>query len=221
MANNISLITKYLPEAVDKVFAEESKSAILNNGAKWTDLNFKQAGYIRIASILMDGLSDYHRVNSGDGAVNGTHFNTPRDGFEKGNADLSWEIFQLRYDRGKQFQIDAMDNEETAGLMIGNLLTEFLRTKVVPETDELCFATLVSKCKASLGNLNVDKTITANKIIEDFNKAFVWLVDHEVPEEDQVIFVSPEVWGLILNTTELNKFITQNDLKSEITNDVK
>ena len=42
MANSIQLIEKYLPQAVDKVFAEESKTALLVNGTKWLDINFKR-----------------------------------------------------------------------------------------------------------------------------------------------------------------------------------
>ena len=218
MANNINLIEKYLPQAVDKVFAMESRSKILDNGAKFMDLNFKEAGYVKIASILMDGLSDYHRVNSGDGTTTGTHYHSSnkRDGYEKGNAELTWELFQLRFDRGKQFQIDAMDDEETAGLMIGNLLSEFIRTKVVPEVDALTFGTLAGKCSVSLGNLKTEDTIEDNTIIKDLNDAFVWLADHEVPDEDQVIFVNPTVWGQMLNTTEIEKRISQSEFKDNV-----
>ena len=139
MANNFNLITKYLPEALDKVFAAESKTALLENGGKWVDLNFKEAGYVKVANILMDGLSDYYRVNhiavanSDDYShYNGQNGEGARDGFAKGNAALNWELFKLQYDRGKMFEIDRMDDEETAGLLIANLLTEFLRTRVIP-----------------------------------------------------------------------------------------
>ena len=59
MANSIAVITKYLPKVVDRVFAEESKTALLMSGGKYIDINFKEAGYVKSFSILMDGLSDY------------------------------------------------------------------------------------------------------------------------------------------------------------------
>ena len=113
MANNFNLITKYLPEALDKVFAAESKTALLENGGKWVDLNFKEAKYVKVANILMDGLSDYYRVNhvgvansldyAHDNQNNGADY---RDGYARGNAQLTWELFELKYDRAKQFLVD-------------------------------------------------------------------------------------------------------------------
>lgn len=213
MANNFALITKYLQSAIDTVFATESKTNVLVNGSKYIDVNFKEAGYVKVMSLLMDGLSDYYRVNNG--LTGSDYSNYPSsDGYKVGNVQSSWEIFKLRYDRGKQFQVDDMDNEEQAGLVIGNLLTEFLRTKVVPEVDATRFSIIASKASASLGNLTTE-TIGANQIIARFNEGFKWLTEHEVPAEEQVIFVSPDVMALIRNTNEISKFITQGDYKAE------
>lgn len=221
MANNIQLIEKYLPEVVDKVLATESKTALLENGQKFIDLNFKEAGYVRILSILMDGLSDYYRVNhvgvagslayAHDNQNNGADF---RDGYARGNTSATWEIFQLQYDRGKQFLIDYLDNEETAGSIIANLLGEFLRTKVIPEIDALRFSKIAGKANAGLGNL-VTETSFTNTILAKWNTAFEWLTEHEVPEEDQVIFCSPSIYTELQNSTELTRYITQEDFRSE------
>lgn len=221
MANSIAVITKYLPKVVDRVFAEESKTALLMSGGKYIDINFKEAGYVKIFSILMDGLSDYYRANhvgvenslaySHDNQNNGANF---RDGYARGNVSGDWEIFKLRYDRGKQFVVDNMDNEETAGQIIANLLAEFLRTKVVPEVDIVRFSTIASKCNATLGNL-VTETITENTALKNIITAQEWLKEHEVPESDQILFVSPAFNTLLQNSTELTKFITQADFKSE------
>ena len=116
MANVFAKIEKYMQDAIDTVFAEDSKTKILENGSKFIDVNFKEAGYVKVMSLLMDGLSDYYRVNSGVTASDNVHYQGgSADGYKKGNAEGSWEIFQLNYDRGKQFQIDNMDDEESAG----------------------------------------------------------------------------------------------------------
>ena len=53
-----------------------------------------------------------------------------------------------------------------------------------------------------------DAVVTnANQIIGKFNSAFEWLAEHEVPEEEQVIFVNPAVMTLIRNTDELKKLL--------------
>lgn len=221
MPNNIQRIEKWLPNVVDTVFATESKTLLLENGSKFIDVNFKEAGYVKILNILMDGLSDYYRVNHSAQANslayahdNQNNGSGARDGYARGSVDATWEMFKLEYDRGKQFVVDEMDNEETAGAVIANLLTEFIRTKVVPEVDALRFSKIAGKCNTTLGNL-VSESISANTIISKFNDAFEWLFEHEVPEEEQVIFVSPAVQKLIYSTTELNKFIVQEDFRSE------
>lgn len=219
MANNFTAITKYITQAVDTVFAEESKTALLENGQKFINVNFDEAGYVKVLSILMDGLSDYYRVNGGTVANSYAHHQDAQgDGYHKGNVDTSWEIFKLRYDRGKQFQIDARDDEESASLIIGNLLTEFLRTHVVPEVDAMRFSAIAGKCYESLGNL-ANATPTATKgntgIIHLLNVGFEWLSQHEVPSEDQIIFVSPSVMTLLKETNELTHFISQEDMRSD------
>lgn len=217
MANNFQLITKYMKDAVDTVFAQESKTRVLENGSKFIDVNFKEAGYVKIFSILMDGLSDYYRVNNGLGSANNGFATYPsNDGYKIGDAAGKWELFQLQYDRGKQFRVDDMDNEETAGMIIGNLLTEFLRTKVVPEVDAVRFSKMVAKTSVSLGNY-VSETIAANTIISKFNDAYEWLSEHEVPEEEQVIFVNPSIMTKIRNTTELYKRLSQAEYRGDVT----
>lgn len=214
MANSIGLITKYMQEAIDTVLTQEAKTNVLVNGSKFIDLNFKETGYVKVMSLLMDGLSDYYRVNNGLGSASNGYSTYPsNDGYKVGDTSAKWELFQLEYDRGRQFRVDNMDNEETAGLVIGNLLAEFLRTKVVPEVDAVRFSKMAKKCNVALGNL-VSETINANQIIGRFNSAFEWLFEHGVPEEEQVIFVSPNVMTLIRNTTELYKRLTQDEYRN-------
>lgn len=221
MANYFARIEKYMSNAVDTVFATESKTALLENGAKYIDLDFKEAGYVKILSILMDGLSDYYRVGhiGVEGSESYSHDNSyngvgTRDGYDRGNVQGTWEIFKLEYDRGRQFLVDNMDNEEMAGQIIANLLSEFLRTKVVPEVDAVRFSKIAKKCNSGLGNL-VKETVGEDEIISKFNTAFEWLTENEVPEEDQVIFVNPKIYTKIMSTSELNKYIVQQDFTNE------
>lgn len=242
--NSFELIEKYLPKAIDKYFFEDAKSAILEQGSKFIDVKFDQTGYVKIASILMDGLSDYYAtqqpsmdhlnpVNSVPGPVfGGNPSNTGRpldpanyaayagntgsgmrDGFALGNTTVQWEIFRLQWVRGKQFRIDYIADEETAGIVIGNAVEEFNRAKVIPEVDVCRFGVIADKASQSLGNLKTESPTAAN-IISDFNAAFEWLSEHEVPEEEQIIFVNPAVMTLIRNSSELTKFLTQGDYRS-------
>ena len=225
--NSFELITKFLPSAVDKYFIEESKSVYLEQGSKYVDVNFNESGYVKIASMLMDGLSNYY-TTQGEFAASGGDSEYPfneyaayaenvasgaRDGFAIGGVTLEWEIFKLQYKRGRQFRIDYIDDEESAGVVIGNIVEEFNRVKVVPEVDATRFSIIADTTSVSLGNLHVE-TISSNQIIGKFNSGFEWLTEHEVPAEEQLIFCNPAVMTQIRNTTELTKFLTQGDYRS-------
>lgn len=246
MANAIATLTRHLTEMIDSVFVAESKTEILENGSKFIDLNFKEAGYVKVYEMEVDRLGNYWRANSlatGDGSLaagtadpagsrdghgysqyEGTYEAgyasgaEQRDGFSRGAVSGHWELLQLRYYRSKQFLVDQMDDEETAGMIIGNLLTEFMRRAVVPEVDVVRFATIVDAARLGGKVVTADYTDAGagtTSIIAEFNKAFVELMDKEVPEEDQVIFVSPTVWGLLLADPSLTRFITQENYKSD------
>ena len=110
-ANSIALAQRYLP-LLDDVYKYTARSAILDN----PNVQFVGGNTVKVFKTSMDGLADYSR-NGGyvAGAVNGT-----------------WETMALTQDRGRSFQIDRMDNEESLDLAFGTLAGEFIRTKVVP-----------------------------------------------------------------------------------------
>lgn len=229
--NQFELIEKYLPAAVDEYFVHDAKSAVLEKGKKFIDVDFKETGYVKIADILMDGLSDYYQTqqNSFDlvnpdqarpsdpanyAAYAGNMGSGERDGFRIGGTDVKWEILRLQWVRGRQFRIDYIANEETAGIIIGNALEHFHKYKVIPEVDVARFSYIASQAAVSLGNLKTE-TVDDDEIIELFNSVFEWMFEMGVPEEQQVLFVNPSVMTKIRNTKELVKFITQGDFRSE------
>ena len=219
--NFIETVTEYLPQAVDKVFKADSKTAVLENGSKWIDVSFQESGYVKIANVLMDGLADYRTLNGSEGSApayahyagqNGTG---NRDGFHVGSAGLEWELFKLQWKRGKEFQVDYIEDEEAAGTLMANLMTEFVRVHVVPETDAVRFAEMFKKTSTSLGNrAALGANLTESNVIAAMNTAYEWLTDNEVPEEEQVLFISPRIMTFIRNSDKLFKFLTQTDYKS-------
>lgn len=241
--NSFELITKFLPSALDKYFIEDSKSVVLEQGTKFVDINFNEVGYVKIASMLMDGLSNYYSTqgefaadatnNSGEfpnyAAYAGNVSSGARDGFAIGGVTLEWEIFRLQYKRSRQFRIDYIEDEESAGVVIGNIVEEFNRVKVIPEVDATRFSIIADTASASLGNLVTLTTDPTNAqssgayinslngatgVIHRFNAAFEWLAEHEVSEEEQLIFVNPTIMTMIRNSAELTKFLTQGDYRS-------
>lgn len=182
MANNIELIKKYVP-LLDAKYAAESKSSVLdvqNDLIKET----ANAKSVLVPKMVLSGLGDYDRAN----------------GYTKGDVTLEWVTHTFTQDRGRSFQIDAMDNEETAMVAFASLSGEFIRTQVAPELDAYRFSTYSAKA----GN-SVEETLSKENVITTIDTAIGTLDDAEVPEGDRVLFVSVGTYNLMKNSTELVK----------------
>ena len=218
MANKIGLIEKYTRDAVVQILAAESKSRVLEADAKRINLDFAGGNIVKVLNLAFDGLSDYKRAANTDitAAAGYTEFNAGDStgrGYLPSDVGAEWETFQLAYHRAAQLKIDRADDEENAGLVVGYAVSEFIRTKVIPEIDATRFSKLAGFTNTLLGN-RVEAAISANEIISKFNAAIEWLTEAESVAENQVFFVSPAVMTLVRNTTELQKKLTQDEYRS-------
>lgn len=179
MGNSITKFKKYI-DKLDEVYKQSSKTAILDG-----DTSLVRAGAntneIVIPKLSMDGLADYSR----------------NSGYVSGDVTLTNETVQFNYDRGRKFNVDAMDNEETAGVAFGKLSSEFIRTKVVPEMDAFRFATYagisgISKATAATYSTGAD-WLTALQTAQST------MDDDEVPEEGRILFITPTGYNAIMN----------------------
>lgn len=193
MANSITTFKKYI-DLLDEVYKQQAKTAILDG-----DNSLVQAGSntheIVIPKISMDGLGDYSR--------NG--------GYVDGDVTLTNETVAFNYDRGRAFTVDAMDNEETAGVAFGKLASEFIRTKVVPEMDAFRFAQYAGT--SGISKVATGATLsTGDDVIAALRAGTTKMDEDEVPMEDRHLFITPTLYGLIqdLDTTKskevLNRF---------------
>ena len=218
--NNIALITKFLPKVLDQVMVADSKTRLLEQGAKSIVFDFTNSKTVKIGTLKTEGLGNYSRAGHAGLQGKGTGFDGEghNDGYPVGGAELTWKSYEIGFDRAIQIRIDSTDNEETAGLLMANVVSTLFKNNVAPEVDECRFARMAEKCYVSLGN-RVDETINVTKgdeheVIHSFNNAFKFLTEHGVENEDQVIFVSPETYTMLLNTPEIYKTLTQVDYKS-------
>ena len=177
MANAIALFKKYI-DLLDEVYKTGALTSDLD-----CDTSLVQAGAntdeIIIPKISMDGLGEYDRSK----------------GYANGDVTLTNETVKFNYDRGRKFNVDAMDNQETAGLAFGKLSSEFIRTKVVPEMDAFRFATyantagVAKKTTALVGGEDV-----LNAILE----ASTQMDEAEVPQEDRILYIAPSMYNSII-----------------------
>ena len=179
MGNAITTITKYLP-LLDQVYAVASVSAILDTPNALVR-ETADAKTVLIAQTSMSGLGDYSRA----------------DGFVAGDLTLTWKPYTFEYDRGRTFQIDAMDDMETMGLAFGSLAGEFVRVKVTPEIDAIRFAKY-----ATNAGTTVSATLTNKTTVSAIATAEVDLEEKEVSLANCVLFMTPTVYGYVKDDTD-------------------
>lgn len=144
--NNLSNCIDKFTNRLDKVIAQETVTGDLNMNQ---DLLGEMSGNgkIEIASIDMDGLATHNRGQ----------------GFTKGGISVTWQPYQLQYERDREFNIDVLDDDERAKLVSANAMGEFTRTKVVPEVDAIRFAKLTQNAGTTVNKdlSGADETVAA------------------------------------------------------------
>ena len=178
MANSIALFKKYI-DLLDEVYKASAKTSVLDIDGALVQAG-ANANEIIIPKISMDGLADYSR--------NG--------GYVNGDVTLTNETVKFNYDRGRKFTVDAMDNEESAGVAFGKLSSEFIRTKVVPEMDAVRFASYagISGIGSAEGNLT-----SGDSVLAAINAANTALDEAEVPMDGRYLFITPTLYNLAMN----------------------
>lgn len=191
MANAITLFKKYIA-LLDEVYKEaaitsplDSDGSLIRQGAN--------ANELIIPKMTMDALADYSRSG----------------GYVSGDVSLTNETVSYNYDRGRSFTVDAMDNEETAGIAFGKLASEFIRTKVVPELDAFRFATYASASgisKATAATLS-----TGADVVGALRTATNEMDEDEVPMDNRILFITPLLLGQVqdMDLTKSNEVLNR------------
>lgn len=179
MANSITKFKAYI-DKLDTVYQQASATSILDADADTVRMGAK-AGEFLIPKMSMDGLADYSRSS----------------GYVKGDVTITYETKSCNYDRGRKFSVDAMDNEETAGIAFGKLASEFIRTKVVPEMDAFRFA----KYASATGVLSAAEATptTGTAVLTALQTAVNAQDEAEVNVDGKILFITPTLLTLAKN----------------------
>ena len=188
--NNIELSTVYLP-LLDEVYKEASKTSILEGD----EVTVKKGsnGDIKIAKLDMDGLGDFSR----------------NDGYTKGSTSFVWETIKYDKERSQDLRIDRLDNDEALETPFAKLSGEFIRTKVVPETDA---ARIAKICGTEGITTKAEKLSNGSEVVSALRACSNTMDELEVPTESRILFITPTLRASIddLDTTQsravLSKF---------------
>ncbi len=186
-----------LTNELDKAVVQKSVTAFM------ADNSFRQkfvgARTVLIPDVDFSGLGDYDR----DG------------GFANGSVTVNQESYRLTQDRARSFSIDREDMDETgiAGLA-GQIMGEFVRTKVAPEIDAYALSKLagIAAEKQHTVDLGDDETI-ADNCFKLINNAIESVSSEVGYDEELVVFVNPTVYSALMNTSELNRSLEMSEFK--------
>jgi len=173
--NNIELSTIYLPK-LDQIYKNEAKTSILDGDE--TTVQKGLNGEMKIAKLDMDGLGDFDR----------------NSGYTQGSTSFVWETIKYDKERSQDLRIDRLDNQEALGLPFAKLSSEFIRTKVIPETD----AARIAKIASVDGISTKAETITTGDGMYNALRAGTNKQDEdEVSTENRILFITPTGKALI------------------------
>lgn len=185
MSNAIALAKQFVP-ILDEIYANASLTAKLDGNPDLVKQG-ANANELIIPMLDMQGLGDYDR----------------NSGYVNGDVTLTHQTVQCNFDRGRMFQVDSMDDQESANIAFGRLAGEFIRTKVAPELDAFRFASYAGK--EGISKVAAGATLaTGADVIAALRAATTKMDEDEVPFEDRHLFITPTLDGLIadMDTTK-------------------
>lgn len=178
MANSIALVSKFLA-LIDMVYKRDSVTAPLD--ALTQTPEFLAANEVKVMKLSMVGLGTYSRTT----------------GYPAGDITAAWETMQLAAERGRAFTLDRMDSEESLGLVLGNVISEWMRGYVAPELDAYRFAKYATAAIAASNQATPATLSTAANVLAAVDAANLAMSEDEVPEEGRKLFITFTLYELL------------------------
>ena len=175
MANDIRKAKKY-SSALDEVYMHAACTSAIESD-KGMMRETANAAEVMVPMLYMDGLADYDR----------------NSGYVKGNVTLQWKTMKYDYERGRKFDVDFLDDEESVNVAFGRLAGEFVRTKTVPEIDAYRFAALSEQA----GGVDTGTLTTGAQVVTALRSADSAMFGDSVPMEDRVLFITKRLHDMI------------------------
>ncbi|RKD22449.1 hypothetical protein SAMN02745883_00698 [Caminicella sporogenes DSM 14501] len=193
-----------------KIFQQQlDKQVVALATSGWMEANAGLVKYnggneVKIPIIDMDGLGDYDRTN----------------GFVEGSVNLTYQTKTLTQDRGRTFQLDRMDVDETNFVATAaNVMGEFQRIHVIPEIDAYRYSKIATEAiakNAAVGGYTPSADDILTKLKEDIYA--IYDIAGEIP---LVITMNMNIAMILENSQELSKQLSVIDFGGEVKTKVK
>ena len=177
------------------------QAVIIGATSGWMEANAGEVIYnggdeVKIPTMTTSGLADYDRDN----------------GFVQGGITLKYNTYKMTQDRGRTFQIDRMDVDESGFVATSaNLIKTFQTQQVIPEIDSYRYSTIADiAIKANQSEaiaLTADNALTK---IREHIRAVQDIVGDDVP---LILTMSTKTRALIEDASKIGKSIDVANFK--------
>lgn len=174
---------------LDELYQKNALTAALNSPTLASQ--FVGTNKIKLPKVSVDGAGDYDRDN----------------GYAQGGVSVTYEEHELKYDRGRKFRIDVIDNDEAAFDLFRRVTAEYVRLREIPEMDAIRFAEIYAAATRAntLATVEAADLATSDSALELFDAAEQALTEKEVPEEGRILYCSNLFYQMLKNDPKINR----------------
>ena len=204
MAINTLEMAKIFQQSLDKQMGIEATSGWMESNAQ--NVKYNGGDTVRMPRISTTGMARYDRD----------------EGFNQGSVTLSYDDYKLTQDRGRTFQLDSMDVDESNFIAsAGTVMGEFQRLHVVPEVDAYRYSRIAALAK------NAHRTTdgfapSETNILAQLDKEITDLQDAIGEAEQLVILMATPIRTVLNNVKNIERRLDVTQFKAgEINTKVK
>lgn len=145
------------------------------------------------------------RINKMSGFMEATQYKRNKDN-ARNQINIDKETVKLTHEDWFGYDVDRLDQSESAALTINNIVTEHRRLISVPHRDKVAIQALFDNA-----GKEVKEKITAANVLSAYDAAEEYMTDNEVPG-GYVMFVSAAFYRLLKNAEGVSKTFTTNQV---------
>ena len=204
MAINTLEMAKIFQQSLDKQTGIEATSGWMESNAQ--NVKYNGGDTVRMPRISTTGMARYDRD----------------EGFNQGSVTLSYDDYKLTQDRGRTFQLDSMDVDESNFIAsAGTVMGEFQRLHVVPEVDAYRYSRIAALAKNAHRTTD-GFTPSETNILAQLDKEITDLQDAIGEAEQLVILMATPIRTVLNNVKNIERRLDVTQFKAgEINTKVK